>query len=180
MNVNRQETPAEKKTRIFRERAKKLAAENAPRDSGGESLELLEFLLGKERYAVETAFVGEVFPPGEITPVPCTPPFVAGVVNLRGRIVPVVDLKILFGIRSAGEKRGARIVLLQSGGAEMGLLTDGVPGIGIIGRETVRPPLSVPSGLPGAYMTGIAGNDLAVLDGGKILRDSALTVDEEA
>lgn len=57
MNTHRQETPAEKKTRIFRERAKKLAAENAPRDSGGESLELLEFLLGKERYAVETASI---------------------------------------------------------------------------------------------------------------------------
>ncbi len=52
----------------------------------------------------------------KITPVPCTPPFVAGVVNLRGRIVPVVDLKVLFGIRSVGEKRMSRIVLLQSGG----------------------------------------------------------------
>ena len=178
MNVNRQETPAERKTRIFRERAKKLAAPGAPRDSGGESLELLEFLIGKERYAVETVFVGEVFPPGDITPVPCTPPFVAGVVNLRGRIVPVVDLKVLFGIRSAGEKT-PRIVLLHSGGNEIGLLTDGVPGISIIGREAVRPPLSAPAGLPGAYMAGIAGNDLAVLDGDRILRDIALTVDEE-
>ncbi|MPM37449.1 hypothetical protein SDC9_84066 [bioreactor metagenome] len=179
MNVNRQETPAERKTRIFRERAKKLAAPGAARDSGGESLELLEFLIGKERYAVETVFVGEVFPPGDITPVPCTPPFVAGVVNLRGRIVPVVDLKVFFGIRSVGEKRRSRIVLLQSGGAEIGLLTDGVQGIEITGREAVRPPLSAQGGLPGAYMTGIAGNDLAVLDGDRILRDIALTVDEE-
>jgi len=178
MNARRQETPSENKARIFRERAKKLAIVSAPPDSPGESLELLEFRLGKERHAVETIFVGEVFPPGEITPIPCTPPFLAGVVNLRGRIVPVVDLKILFGIRSAGEKT-PRIVLLHSGGNEIGLLTDGVPGISIIGRDAVRPPLSAPAGLPGAYMTGIAGNDLAVLDGGKILRDSSLTVDEE-
>ena len=70
-------------------------------------------------------------------------------------------------------------MLLQSGGAEIGLLTDGVQGIEITGREAVRPPLSAQGGLPGAYMTGIAGNDLAVLDGDRILRDIALTVDEE-
>jgi purine-binding chemotaxis protein CheW len=117
MNTHRQETPAEKKTRIFRERAKKLAAENAPRDSGGESLELLEFLLGKERYAVETAFVGEVLlvPPGELLPVPVHSPFWVGSGQPEGKDRPVVDLKILFGSVRRGEE-GARLCCSSQAG----------------------------------------------------------------
>jgi len=187
------ETPDERKSRIFGERARRLArgAHDDDGDDGADRTEVVEFLLGDERCAVESRYVGEVFPPFRMTPIPCTPPFVAGVVNLRGRIVSVVDLKILFGmpasersepgkLRESSEPRAPqRIVLLCSDAMEMGLLTDGVPGIAVISRAALHPPLPALKGTRGTYVLGIGENGLAVLDGAKILSDGSLIVNEE-
>ena len=191
------ETPDERKSRIFGERARRLARGAHDEDDGADRTEVVEFLLGDERCAVESRYVGEVFPPFRMTPIPCTPSFVAGVVNLRGRIVSVVDLKILFGmpapersehsersepgkLRERSEPRAPqRIVLLCSDDMELGLLADGVPGIAVISRALLHPPLPALTGARGTYILGIGGNGLAVLDGAKILSDGSLIVNEE-
>ncbi len=79
--------------RILRERAVHLARPTGSSTPQGALLELLEFRLASERYAVETRYVSEVHPLRDLTPLPGTPPFVRGIVNLRGRILPVYDLK---------------------------------------------------------------------------------------
>ena len=180
------ETPDERKSRIFGERARRLARGAHDEDDGADRTEVVEFLLGDERCAVESRYVGEVFPPFRMTPIPCTPPFVAGVVNLRGRIVSVVDLKILFGMPAsersepAGRRGSQRIILLSSNDMELGLLADGVPGIAVISRAALHPPLPALKGARGTYVLGIGENGLAVLDGAKILSDSSLIVNEES
>lgn len=176
------ETPDERKSRIFRERARRLARNAFREDNGHDRTDVVEFLLGDERCAVESRYVGEVFPPHRMTPIPCTPPFVAGVVNLRGRIVSVVDLKILFGMPAAerSEHIGPqRIVLLRSDDMELGLLTDGVPGSTTVLRSALHPPLPALTGVRRTYALGIEGNDLTILDGAKILSDGSLIVNEE-
>lgn len=179
------ETPNERKTRIFSERARRLARKALHEDDGHNRTDVVEFLLGDERYAVESRYVGEVFPPHRMTPIPCTPPFVAGVVNLRGRIVSVVDLKILFGMpapeRSERSERigPQRVVLLRSDDMELGLLTDGVPGSTTVLRAALHPPLPALTGIRRTYALGIEGNDLTILDGAKILSDGSLIVNEE-
>ena len=83
------------KKEILKARARALA-----RESGAgtvvQTIEVIEFLLAYERYAMELDHVREVFPLKEITPLPGTPPFVLGIINVRGQIVSVVDLKKFF------------------------------------------------------------------------------------
>ena len=84
---------ADETERILRERALALAAEPGETQTLAQSIEVVEFLLAHERYAVESAYVREVYPLENLTPLPCTPAFVLGIVNLRGEIVSVIDLR---------------------------------------------------------------------------------------
>ena len=74
--------------RILRERAQALARPQSSAPAPSTMLELLEFRLSVERYALEIRHVQDVHPLRELTPLPCTPPFVLGIVNVRGRILP--------------------------------------------------------------------------------------------
>ena len=78
-------------TQILRARARVLARPRKQAPATETLLELLEFRLARERYAVEVRYVREVYPLKDLTPLPSTPPFVLGVVNVRGRILPVLD-----------------------------------------------------------------------------------------
>lgn len=167
----------ERRARIFRERALKLAAV-PEREEPGEWLDVVEFLVGEDRYALEFPFVKEVFPPDEITPLPCAPSFMAGVVNLRGKIVPVVDIKILFGT-SAPLPSCPRVIILTDGERMLGLLADEISGIRRVKRNVLHPPLPNMTGKAAAYAAGVTGENLTVLDGGEILKDRGLIVDEE-
>src|SRR5438105_2245634 len=83
---------------ILHARAQALARAPERASATEASLDVLEFRLGKERYAVESRYVREIIPLKTLTPLPCTPSFVAGIVNVRGRIVAVLDLKKFFGL----------------------------------------------------------------------------------
>src|SRR4051794_13858537 len=87
---------------ILQARARALARRPEEAPAAGEMLEILEFTLASERYAVENRYVLEVAPLKELTPLPCTPPFVRGIVNVRGRILPVFDLKMFFDLPQKG------------------------------------------------------------------------------
>jgi len=142
-------------------------------------LEVVEFRLGSERYAVASVHVGEVFPLKEISHVPCTPPFVVGIINLRGRIVSIVDLKYFFDLPRTEHAPEERVIVLRSGEMEMGILVDALVGIRMISLREIHPPLPTMSGIRAAYLLGVEGGDTAILDGGKILRDESIIVDEE-
>ncbi len=164
----------ERKKRILRERAAVLARKGPVRGEGAFA-EVLTFGLGRERYAVGSLHVGEVFPLKERTALPCVPPFVAGIVNLRGQILPLVDLKVLFGLPS--EAPGSFVVVLRSETAEMGLLVD--PPLEVRSLPLpLHPPLPTLTGPRGAYLLGLAEEDLALLDGARLLDDPALVVND--
>src|ERR1035441_10847869 len=88
--------------KILRERARALSRPRKQGPVAEASLELLEFRLAQECYALETRHVREVYPLRDLTPLPCTPPFVLGVVNVRGRITPVIDIKKFFDLSDRG------------------------------------------------------------------------------
>src|SRR3990172_12567895 len=110
--------------RILRERAEALAKPVEEARTPTEPLELLVFSLAGERYGIETAQVLEVVPLRGLTPVPCTPPFVLGVVNHRGRIRPVLDLRRLFELATPGVPEGGRVVAVEAGGMTFGIFAD--------------------------------------------------------
>lgn len=99
--------------------------------------------LGGARYAVDLAAVAEVVVVPPVTRVPAAPPWLAGVVNWRGRILAVVDLRSLVGAAQAPAPSSARLVVLSAGDVEAGLLVDEVVGLLDTGADPVPVPATV-------------------------------------
>lgn len=164
--------------RILRERAARLARPADSVASSSEMLELLEFRLASECYAVETRFVGEVQPLRDLTPLPGTPPFVRGIVNLRGRVLPVYDLKKFFALPEQGLTDLHRILVVEDGGLEIGLLADVVVGVRAMPVTALSPPLPTLSAIAAEYLKGISEERLVVLDAGRLLSDPRIVVND--
>jgi len=142
-------------------------------------LELLEFRLGLERYALETRHVQDVHPLRELTPLPCTPPFVLGIVNVRGRILPVLDLKKFFDLPEQGLTDLHRVILVRGNGLELGLLADVIVGVRSVAADDLQPSLPTLSGIRADYLKGVSVERLVVLDLDRILSDPKIIVHEE-
>jgi purine-binding chemotaxis protein CheW len=165
--------------RVLRERALKLAREPEPEDSAPR-LELVEFLLSGERYAIESSFIREVYPLKELTPLPCTPPFVLGIVNIRGKILSVLDLRSFFELNDQGLSDLNKVLVLHQGGMEFGLLADAIVGVRTLQAGELKPTLPTLTEIRGEYLKGVSKERLVVLDAGKLLGDRRLVVHDEA
>jgi purine-binding chemotaxis protein CheW len=162
---------------VLRARARALARppEHAP--VAETWIELLEFTLAHERYAVETRYAREVYPLKDLTPLPCTPPFVLGIVNVRGHILSVLDLKKFFDLPEPGLTDLHRIILVRD--HELGLLADVIVGVRSIPLESLQPSLPTLTGIRGDYLKGVTADRLVVLDLPRILADPKIIVHEE-
>ncbi|MDA8164502.1 MAG: chemotaxis protein CheW [Desulfobacteraceae bacterium] len=170
--------PPGERQRLLAARARALAQEAAPPKAGHE-IEMVELLLDRERYGVESPLVNEVVPLREHTPIPCTPAFVLGIVNIRGRIVSLLDLKKFFGLPEKGLADRNRVVVLRGEGMEFGLLADAVLGTRRLLLEELQPGLPTLTGVRGEYLKGIAADGAILLDARKMLTDRAMVVREE-
>ena len=179
MTPARRDTASSDRTTILRERARALArpAEHAP--TAETVLEVLEFRLAQERYAVETRYVREVAPLKELTPLPCTPSFVLGIVNVRGQIVPVFDLKKLFDLPEEGLTDLHRIIIVRGHNLELGLLADLTLGVRSIPLSSLQPSLPTLTGIRGDYLKGVTAERLVVLDLASLLADPRIIVNED-
>ncbi|MCP4758392.1 MAG: purine-binding chemotaxis protein CheW [Fuerstiella sp.] len=122
-------------------------------------MQLVSFQLGKEEYGVEISLVREIILVGEITQVPQTSPHVKGLINLRGKVIPVVDLNLRFGL-PAGEPTGeTRIVLIDTGGKTIGVIVDAVNKVRRISRDQIAPAPPTVAGLGREYLIGLATLD---------------------
>jgi purine-binding chemotaxis protein CheW len=164
---------------ILRSRARALARPPNRAEVAGSSLELLEFRLARESYAIETRHVREVYPLKNLTPLPCTPPFVLGIVNVRGRIMPVIDIKKFFDLPDQGLTDLHRIILVRRGDLELGLLADVTVGMRTIPMNSLQASLPTLTGIRADYLKGVTGDRLVVLDLDRILSDPKIVVDEE-
>jgi purine-binding chemotaxis protein CheW len=168
-------TPDEKKN-ILKSRAKLLA--QAPEQATAEaSLEVVEFLLAHEHYGIESSYVKEVYPLKEVTPVPCTPPFVLGIINLRGQILSVIDFKKFFNLPDQKVERH-KVIVAHTGEMELGILVDAVLGVRTFPAGQIQPALFTSSGVAESYLRGLTQERLIVLDIAKILTDPRLIVSE--
>ncbi len=164
---------------ILRDRARALARRPVGSPLGETMLEVLEFNLAQEHYAVETRLVREVHALKELTPLPCTPPFIPGIVNVRGRLLPVLDLRKLFNLPEEGLTDLHRIILVRSGDLELGLLADLTFGVRSIPVASLQPSLPTLTGIREDYLKGVTAERLVVLDLARILSDPKLVVHEE-
>ncbi|HXT12583.1 MAG TPA: chemotaxis protein CheW [Candidatus Angelobacter sp.] len=174
------EPTTEEKKKVLKTRAMVLARELKTEEGAREQLDIIEFLLAHECYAIESAFVREVYPLKELTPLPGTPPFLRGIINVRGRIVCVIDLKKFFNLPEKGLTDLNKIIIIGNGEFEFGLLADAVAGANRIAREQIQPSLPTLTGVRLDYLKGITGGCLVILDAAKILADPRLMIRGEA
>ena len=173
------EVTAGEKKRILKERAKRLAKEDNIREQAESYLEVIEFLLAHERYGIETTHIREVYPLKELTPLPCTPPFILGIINVRGQILPVIDIKKFFDLPEKGLTNLNKVIIVRKEDMELGILADEIHGIRNILRGKIQPPLPTLTGIHAEYLKGITEERLVVLDVMKILSDKNIVVNEE-
>ena len=117
--------------------------------------QLVVFTLGDETYGVDIATVREIIRMQAITAVPGTAHFVEGVINLRGTVIPVVDLRKRFRLNEAEHGKEARIVVLNSEGQEIGVIVDSVAEVLCVSSDAIEPPSSMITTTDSEYLLGI-------------------------
>jgi purine-binding chemotaxis protein CheW len=160
----------------LRSRAKELARPAETHIRGTHLLEILEFALGQERYAFQSSYVREVFPLTEITPLPGLPAHVLGVVNVRGRILSVMDIRRLLEFQNVGLTNLNKAIILHAGDMELAVLADEVTGVYVVDMDEGQTTLPTLSGNREAYLQGVTKDRVVVLDGGKLLASPELLV----
>ena len=121
--------------------------------------QLVVFDLSTESYGVDIGAVREIIRLQDITKVPRTPEFVEGVINLRGKVIPVVDLRKRFGLPAGEESKENRIVVVDIGAQDIGVIVDAVTEVLRIDTGSVEPPSSVITTADSEYLLGIAKLD---------------------
>ena len=160
---------------ILRRRAAELARVPVVDDRADETLEVVEFSLAGERYGAESGLVTEVLPFSNCTPLPCTPPFVLGLINVRGRFVHAIEIGRFLGLPARGIVDLHHLLIVRHGGVELGIVADLVAGLRRVPPASLQPP---PAALAG-HLRGMTAERLAVLDLPAILADPRQVVDEE-
>jgi purine-binding chemotaxis protein CheW len=166
----------EEKRRILKARAAALGRERG-KQTEEESVEVVTFLLAYETYGLESRWVREIFPLRELTPLPWNPPFVAGIVNVRGRILPVVDIKKLFDLPEKGLTDLNKVLIIHSGDLELGILADQVLGMRSVPLSGIQSSLPTLMGIREDYLRGVTADRLVILDAVKILTDQRVAAD---
>ena len=128
-------------------------------DTAQTEKQLVVFDLDSESYGVDIGAVREIIRMQEITRVPRTPEFVEGVINLRGKVIPVVDLRKRFGLTEGERNKDNRIVVVDIGGQDIGVVVDAVTEVLRIFTSAIEPPSSVITSADSEYLLGIAKLD---------------------
>jgi purine-binding chemotaxis protein CheW len=162
--------------RILEERARTLARPQREEASSG-VFDLLAFGIGRERYAVDVLSVVDVIRFVQPTRLPCTPPVFLGIVNHKGLILPVLDLRRLFGSADADAMAWRHIVTIEAAGTFLGLAADSLAG-GICTTEELAPAPGLAKGAS-SLIRGLTAGTVAVLDMEALARDPRIVVDEE-
>lgn len=120
-----------------------------------ELLQLVTFSIGEEEFGVNILKVQEIIRTMEITKVPRAPEFVEGVINLRGKVIPIIDLRRRFGLAPKGHDKNTRIIVIEINNVIVGFVVDAVSEVLRIPASTVEPPPPVVAGVESDYISGV-------------------------
>jgi len=164
---------------ILKERARLLARLPAER-AGTDVIDVITFTLARETYAVELKYVREVYPLRDLTPIPCTPSFMLGIINVRGEMCAVIELKRLFDLPESGLTNATRAVILQDGALELGIIADVVLGGRSVKVQDIAMPPATLSGIKSQFVRGVTPERLVILDAESILHHPQMVVNKQA
>ncbi|EGJ51042.1 chemotaxis protein CheW [Desulfocurvibacter africanus] len=120
-----------------------------------ELMQLVTFSIGDEEFGVDILKVQEIIRTMEITRVPRAPAFVEGVINLRGKVIPIIDLRKRFGLQARGHDKNTRIIVIEISNMIVGFVVDSVSEVLRIPASTVEPPPPMVAGLESEYISGV-------------------------
>lgn len=166
----------ERALEILSERAVALARPVEDAAPEGAVLEVVTITLGSERYAIETRHVREIVRLTEITPLPLAPSPFVGIVNLRGEIVPLVDLGQFLGLVASGTTSRSSALVLGDAAAEFGILVTAVEQTMELPAASLLQSDNAMAGRPASFRLGVTEDALMVIDGDKLLADGRLFV----
>lgn len=121
-----------------------------------ELIQLVSFSLGNEEFGIEILKVQEINRMAELTKVPQAPHYVEGIINLRGKVIPVIDLRKKFDLDSKEWDKNTRIVVCDVGGRVIGMIVDAVEEVRRIPRSSMEPPPSIVTSASVNYISGVA------------------------
>ena len=167
----------EKVQAILEKRAQALA--RATEVETGETMQFVVFSLANETYGIPTGYVKEVQPLRDVSPVPCTPDFVVGVINIRGSIYSVVDIRQFLGVQKQEVTDLTKVILVDAAGLEVGVLADDVSGSMSIAMAEIKPSLATQATVKEEYIQGVTKDMLIILNLDTLMRDERVVVHEE-
>ncbi len=169
----------EKRRELLEARARSMAVR--PRQIGEASphLPVIEFVIAERHFAMDSTFVREVRPLDDLTPLPCTPGFVSGIINAHGRILAVIDLKTFFGLPESGLNDLNKVIIMQSGDLAVGLLADRIVGADRLPLADLRAPSPRLAADHADCVRGETPAGLIVLDAERLINDPAFALDDE-
>ncbi len=135
-------------------------------------LQLVSFTIGEEEFGVDILKVQEINRMVDVTRVPNAPEFVDGVINLRGKVLPIIDLRSRLGMPRKEHDKNTRIVVVELAGKVIGFVVDSVSEVLRIPRNITEPPPTVAAGVDAEYITAVGKLDdrlLILLDLEKVL-----------
>ena len=151
------------------------AKQDEQKNVSDELLQLVSFKIGDEEFGVDILKVQEINRMIEVTRVPNTPDYVEGVVNLRGKVIPVVDLRKRLGMMAKDKDKNTRIIIVELSGKIIGFVVDAVREVLRIPKSVTEPPPTLTSGTMNAdYITAVGKLDdrlLTLLDLEKVLNN---------
>ena len=155
----------------------------AASEEGGYAQEYLTFTLGPEEYAIDILKVQEIRGYENPTTIANSPEFIKGVINLRGIIVPIVDMRIKFGVGKAEYTPFTVVIILSIGGRVVGIVVDGVSDVTSLRSDQVRPAPEFASTVDTRYIKGlgtISERMLIVVDIEKLMLSGEMALVDEA
>ncbi|MHC4599637.1 MAG: chemotaxis protein CheW [Planctomycetota bacterium] len=157
------------------------AVERTPEAEPEDLVALLKFRVGSERFAFRVEQVREVTRvPPLIARVPRSAEFLLGVMNLRGQIIPLLDLRLMLGFPGGATSTASRVLILRGPEGDLGILTEEVLGLVTLSESEWLPPLKVDTALPATFIKAQAQDAeglLAVLDNHSFLTLDSLGTD---
>ena len=170
---------SEKRRQLLEARARSMAVRPRQIGEGTPDLSVVEFVIAERHFAIASAFVREVRPLDDLTPLPCTPGFVSGIINAHGRIIAVIDLKTFLELPESGLNDLNKVIILQSGDLAVGLLADRIVGADRLPLADLQAPSPRAAAAHAGCVRGETPAGLIVLDAERLINDPALALDDE-
>lgn len=167
------------KIAVLKERAAVLKAPKDAEKVSGTQMVGLEFILGEESYAIDSTYVTEVVRIKELTLLPCTPAFVIGIINVKGKILAVIDIKKFFGLPDTGISNLNRVIVVKHHDIELGILADEISGNINIETDRLQTKITTISEVDENFIIGVSKERLIVLDIEALLVSEKIIINED-